>query len=523
MQARFWTAALLGFVLIAASACSGGGNNARISDLEKRLQEAEETIEEATTAEAEETTTAEPVVEPTPEPVAEEVEEAEEEVAEEQPEAEEEVQQDAQTLEANHRAEKLLEVFQGSDDTALTSPTVGTTSLTSPATITVPARNNLTFKQGDRSVSKISKPSLQGARLTRTRGGSQTTVVYTNVELSRKLLDHYGSVRNTADMAVFNLGAAPLQLPADILQTSEMWSVTHGVSTSLLAVDGDTTDTDTTKDDLPAGAEDARPPRTSYPGRLHGLNGDFVCRGDGCQVQVTPDYADAAVNEKFALLSVAIAATGTASSLHFRPDRGVALQLHDDGPVGADGEYMVFGYWRDEPASALGDYDFGVFADRAGAEPASGTLIGTAEYDGTAVGMYVEQGVLGTSGVTTKQGEFTADVRLDVTFDGASPSIEGTIDGFEATPTGGSTAPTSVDTWSVKLQTNTVGASALHIGTDAARIDIRGTTSTGAWSHAFVANNSAAAPGQPPAVTGTFNTEIQDLLHIVGAYGAHKQ
>ena len=380
-------------------------------------------------------------------------------------------------------------------------------------------RYRLPFKQGDRAVRSISEPGLKGARLTRSRGGTSTTVVYTDIELSRKLLDHYGAARNASDMTVFDDGNA-VDIPASFPnpQVSDVWSMSHGVPTSVNAVDGNPDDNDpadsttTLKDDLPADAETPRE-KDSYPGRLHGLNGDFVCIGDGCQVQVTPSYSTTLADGKFALSSVAVAATG--GTLHFKPDRGVALQLYQGGPVGADAEYMVFGYWWDEPASALGDYEFGVFADTVGGAHDLSGVTGSAEYDGTAVGMYVEQGALGTSGVSTRQGEFTADVRLDVEF-GNTTTISGTIDGFETTPTGGSAAPTTQATWEVDLN---------YDGTDhTAAIDIRGTTSSGIWSHAFVDHHDHdTLNAQPPAVTGTFNTRIPNLLHIVGAFGAHKQ
>ena len=68
-----------------------------------------------------------------------------------------------------------------------------------------------------------------------------------------------------------------------------------------------------------------------------------------------------------------------------------------------------------------------------------------ASFNGTAVGMYVEQDKAGAA-ITKKQGEFVADARLD--HDGTD--LTGTIDGFETTPTGGSSAPSTTG-WIVKL------------------------------------------------------------------------
>ena len=49
--------------------------------------------------------------------------------------------------------------------------------------------------------------------------------------------------------------------------------------------------------------------------------------------------------------------------LYFKPG-SQALQLYEGGPVGVDDdEYMVFGYWREDPTSAAGVYQFKVFAE----------------------------------------------------------------------------------------------------------------------------------------------------------------
>ena len=99
--------------------------------------------------------------------------------------------------------------------------------------------------------------------------------------------------------------------------------------------------------------------------------------------------------------------------------------------------------------------------------------------------------------------------------------ITGTIDGFKTTPTGGSAAPTTASTWVVELLED---GQATSNGGGSATIDIQGTTSTGAWEYTFVGQDSTANDAlKPPAVTGTFNTRIPNLLHLVGAFGADLQ
>jgi predicted nucleic acid-binding Zn-ribbon protein len=434
-------------------------------------------------------------------------------------------QQQAQTLEANQRARNLLEAFDSVSPQA-----------TSPATITVPSRDRLTFKQGERRVSTISAPGLRGARLTRTRGGTDTTVVYTDRELSRELLEHYAEQKdpdaarfNAVDSDNVDVGASGTNFHTDPDVT-----IDHGLRTSLSAnhqtLGGEIVTTGGTETNRALTSTKA-----SFSGRVHGVQGRFQCAGDDCMITVTNSYNDdvpgSSTTDENRLATVRIT-TNTGTALYFKPNSATAtVSLCEDGTqctAGDDGQYMTFGWWRDEPESALADYKFGVFAGVTGGAPTTG-LTGTAEYDGRAVGMYVEQGALGSTGVTTRQGEFTADVRLDVNFedpDGAGSEevgITGRIDGFKTAPTGGSSAPTTTDTWVVELtNAGTVTASDAN-GT--ASIAIPGTTTTtGAWSHDFVNHHAnPAASAKPPAVTGTFNAEIVNLLHLMGAFGAELQ
>ena len=75
---------------------------------------------------------------------------------------------------------------------------------------------------------------------------------------------------------------------------------------------------------------------------------------------------------------------------------------------------MVFGYWREDPTSPAAAYNVGVFAQAFSEATPNGLDMPstfTATYDGTAVGMYVEQDP-NNAVDTHRQGEFTADVHL---------------------------------------------------------------------------------------------------------------
>ena len=395
----------------------------------------------------------------------------------------------AGTLEANQRAANLLTVLQ-----AISGSPLGT----SPVMITVPSRSSRpTFKQGDRTASSISASGLRGARLTRTRlGTAKTTVVYTDRELSRRLVDHYASTTTSGGL---------ITLPAGVLtagSTNFIAQSTAPINTRLSISHGLRSPTATAT-------------QTLFSGSVHDdVRGQFGCSGvTPCELTATGTY------DGSGLTSVTLTTT-SGGTLFFRPSSTTArisLCANTLQCVADDTEYMAFGWWRDEPAAASGDYAFEVFANVTGGAATVPTT-GTAEYNGTAVGMYVDEGAPGSTGGTTRQGEFTADVGLDVEFTGTDVGLSGTIDGFRTRPTGGSVAPTTTG-WTVKLvNAGTVAASATD-GT--ATIELRGTATTGTWSHAFVKQHgTAAADAQPPAVTGTFNTKIEDVLHLVGAYGA---
>ena len=314
-------------------------------------------------------------------------------------------------------------------------------------------------------------------------------------------------------MTRFDL-AGPLMLPASIPQPqiSMKWRITHPVSTSVA--------TDPNSVGNPPADAVAAKTATSYAGSLYGKSGSFVCGGtDDCQVEVTPTYAPSPVNGRHALQSVAVVATGTGGTpdLFFKPSGSPTLELYTGGPVGADSEYMVYGYWREDPTSAASDYLVDVFAQAFNTNTGNTSIPNsfTATYDGTAVGMYVEQDP-NNAVDTHRQGEFTADVFLEVS-NAASTTIRGTIDDFVTTPTDGSAAPRTSARWVVRLLNtpDTDGNTAV--------IDNLTGIKSGGWESQFVHAHQYATDNTPPAVTGTFNTRILDFVHLLGAFGAEKR
>ena len=474
---------------------------ARDADVARYRQEAEDARAAVTAAEQRAT-----AAQAQADAARQQVQEAQQQQQQAQQEAEE-ARQQTSSLEASQRAKNLLTVFPEIGDSAA-APTGD-----SPVIMTVPSRGSLTFAQGGRSVAALSSPLLsgeRGARLTRTRGGTDTTVVYTDRELSRLLLDHYAAAKPSADAKELVPGTTPAPAATGNLFTDANWKVSHGFAGAVAE----------------AAAGDDRAPtkeRASFGGSLHGIPGQFLCENTGatdCMITLTSAYNDTLANGTAAadankLNSVTM--TVSNGGLRFKPSSASAsVSLGPtgiQGVVGDDGEYMTFGWWGHEPAHINGTYTFGVFSDVVGTGVAS-TFTGTAEYDGTAVGLYVDQ-----DATTARQGEYTAAVRLTASFASGAATISGEIDNFQTTPRGGSGEPTLSDSWVVELNSTSGGTD----GT--ARIRRTGSTSTGAWSHALVPLHAGAraAEDPPPAVTGTFNTQIENLLQIVGAYGAELQ
>ena len=311
-------------------------------------------------------------------------------------------------------------------------------------------------------------------------------MVYTDVELSRSLIKTYVTDAGV-DILAFALpvGDAANQIGTltdlDFLADEDAVTITEQSEIPSLP-SGNT-----------GGGSFSGDAIASFPGSLHGIPGTYQCDTGNC-ITLTATY-----DGDRKLTEVTLAGSG----VNFKPDtRTVAVSLCD-GPDSqcafTDDDYMAFGYWRSEPSSAQGAYEFEPFAFRPQlVTDVPGTVTAGAQFNGTAVGMYVEQNQAGTAAVTKKQGEFTANARLD--YRGATPVLTGTIDGFKTTSTGGSGEPSTTG-WIVKL--NATGVTAF---------ERQGPDGSGTWTHAYTTDGSA--------VVGTFETELEEILHIVGAFGA---
>ena len=129
---------------------------------------------------------------------------------------------------------------------------------------------------------------------------------------------------------------------------------------------------------------------------------------------------------------------------------------------------------------------------------------GTAVYQGPAVGVYVEKRAAEGDQTIVQSGEFTATVVLRADFAGTD-TIKGNVGGFQTDQ--------GAKSWNIVLQD---GGQARNMQT--------GLTSTGQWSHIFLARHVDALPAdtQPIAAVGTFETDIANVRRIAGAFGVHR-
>ena len=394
-----------------------------------------------------------------------------------------------QNAEASQRALHLRDAF-GATPTPSSPP-----SLTvSPVVNTVPTRGSLSLKLNGYSPATLGGSGLRSATMNLIRAGDPgKTVVYTDRELNRQLLDHYAPDSTVQTRLPFDPIANVDPVPAlstrmQINVADKNWQITHLFSTSVAM-------------------GTVVPPKmaTFYNGSLHGVSGRFACDGNLCEVKLTPMYVLDTTTNRNVLDFVTVEATTSGSDLFFTPST-TPIALYEGGPVGADDAYLMFGYWREDPTSPAGAYQFETFAQVVGGSAIFPSVVDPVTYEGIAVGAYVEKDP-NAAVDTYRQGEFTADVDLSAT---SLADITGTIGDFNTTPVGGSTAPKTSERWVLTLATGKTVELNQLVG-----------TTTGAWNHAFVPEHLTG--GTPPAVVGAFDARIEGLLTLVGAFGASKR
>ena len=277
---------------------------------------------------------------------AEQAQEAAEQRARDaQQQAQEQIRRQAQLLEANQRAANLLTALEGLPDVAATTFTTDPrTDYVPPpeAAVSVAKRNTLTFGPSTARQSSSTRSGFRYAKVTDTFGRTRTTAIYTDRELSRRLLDHYGAhLEGTTRILLGD---------ADLVTTSTDFFDTNSPVT--LDNYGDVPRTEPTQTyNTPASL-------TSLSGKLHGQSGTFRCTGTDCSIMLTPAYDDDHDDDN--ATPDRLSGLTTSGIGVFEPgNASISLCGDTSACLFDDTEYMVFGYWIEDPESATGTYAVG--------------------------------------------------------------------------------------------------------------------------------------------------------------------
>ena len=419
--------------------------------------------------------------------------------------AEQETQRVTQQVDANARAQGLLTALRAVYDDTRTPAwfvpgnpaTAGINARHTDVELTASPLSGSTRKSGD----------FHRATLTRTAPGvnqpERKTVAYTDREESRAFANHYAQYINnsTSGGTTSNPRFVNSEWVGDLLGLDIVSDPSRGGHPSTIANDA---------------SDPGNRMVSTLSAKVHGVSGRYGCYDSGsnqaCDVTVAAQYGvpSGEPDDARKVLTDLTISVESDEILYFDPGSGSISLLNEPNEPGAppttDGQYMTFGWWQESPAMSDGTYQAAVFADEEGGTFNLSDGTGSAEYEGPAVGLYVDR--TSESGTTIyESGDFTATVILRATF-GGTPTVNGDVTNFRSTQHG------SKDNWHVKLN-NDLSAEIVQAGTD----------SDGTWERNFLArhdNITAAVDDQPIAVTGRFDASIPNVRHIVGAFGAHR-
>ena len=451
MQARFAVIALLGFVLVAAAACSSGGDDAKLTELEERVEAAEEKAaeaekkaeeEEAARKKAEEEAAEAEKKRKAAEDEAKKVEQAEKD-AEEAEKRAEKAEQEAE--QARQEAQRRIEEAEKQANVAVRAPLLiaelsglAASDVFASGGVDYMPGGKLTFKRPLNLPAKGSAPSVPGswrsASYSGPRGnvGTDTVYLYTNIQAP-------------GSKAFWKVHGESVAITAGDFKTKAKPS---GFTTTAKKLFPDENGSPVTKD------------KASRGGTYDGYSGAFKC-ATGCNIEAADDGALTFTGEW----------TFTASLTAKRTSKQAEQ----------DTEFLYFGIWAYEPTNAA---TTPVFQWAAGGDTNEGAarisnfgdLTGTAEFTGGAIGKYALAKV---GGRAAKIGTFTATANFSATF-GVSPTISGRITDFKE---GGSSLGAD---WNVFLGSSASEAATLAAsgatGTRTTHGAIDGDTAEGTWA-----------------------------------------
>ncbi len=352
------------------------------------------------------------------------------------------------------------------------------------ATVGVLDEQNLA--KGDPKFSSVARFG-DGQMLTRDIGSSrEIIVVHTDIEAPKP----------TAFSKVYRLDANnDTDTTADDFRALQVNTTDHLAHVDLgltIPDEGATTRKEFDNDDGTTPAVNEGMHRGSFDGAM----GTYLCTDADCVVTI---------NDK----GKATAMTGTWT---FTPDSGAMVDV-------ADKDYMHYGFWLETTTKdgAVSSYDTVQTFAFSSLPDAAGTLdevTGTAEYSGGAAGVYVHNTLNPDSTVAVKtSGRFTADVSLNVAFDGSTTrkenSIHGSISNFQL-------EHGESHNWNVGI---TAGITSEFVLENGVASGMKGNEGSRSLTGQFHAPNGRAPADAPEVLVGEFNTTFVNGS-ATGAFGA---
>ena len=522
MKAKFATAALLGFVLIAAAACGGGDDGLSTAEeqaLQRQLEAAEEARKEAEEKAAEEERKRKEAEEAAAEEAREAAEQARQDAATAAAAEQERLREEAEEAERRRQAaereqEQLqrqlteaeqaeLRVRASSFGTELDLGDTGGESATADVAWT--RGSSLTFRpRGVTHTAGAAAPSVPGSWRSASFAGpigtagsliNETVYLYTNIQKPSSRAFWKVHVMTVTDRGLEVAAASAADLTTDTANNDPTPTAAAQYITD------------------PADNTQASGVRVS--GRYDGVSGTFTCTVSGtCTGTKTGITLTGLVGEP--ANGVRSFASGSWS---FKPGSITALVKAED-QADQDDAYLYFGVWSSIPDSITASgYNFRYVAGggaQTGAALANfDALTGSATFRGGAVGKYTTQGQVG--GQNAKIGTFTATATLNANFgDGTAPgTLSGSITDFRE---GGS----SLAGWRVTLgSTDNVGvastiAAAAAAGSTVANVG--GLSVGGSWGASFYGSDNEVLADRDKYPATRY--PVVDLAGVTGWFDA---
>ena len=348
---------------------------------------------------------------------------------------------------------------------------------------TVEVRDQRNLNKGDPKFSSVARFG-DGQMLTRDIGSSREIIVlHTDIEAPTPTAF---SKEHRLDSGDDPDTTATDNTSLTVNNTQHLAHVDLGISTP---DEGAETGKEFTQDDgTTPGVDEGK-----HRGRFNGAMGTYECNDANCKVTI---------NDKGK-------ATEILGSWTFTPDSGAMVDV-------ADADFMHYGFWLSTKTKdgAVSSYDTVQTFAFSSLRKANGTLdevTGTAEYSGGAAGVYVHNTLNPDSTVAVKtSGRFTADVSLNVDFDGSTTrvpnSVQGSISNFEL-------EHGESQNWNVGI---TAGIDSFDL-TGGVASGMKG--NNGSLSGQFHAPTDRDAADAPEVLVGEFNANFVNGS-AAGAFGA---